>query len=485
MTFAELLTMLEGRNALPASRVKDLKTSLRYLAAALGYQGLDDATVDDACRDPLRWTAALDARYRHLEAQGRVISVVSRRNNGSNLRLVFRVAGEQGLLAAPLPQPLLTKPRRVDFQRAQRATAPYQSTYHPQGPRRYGLPKAEWPAHVRAEWDAYLAHSEWRLRQTTFATYEKAMATYLGFLLGVEGRTITWDDLFQVETLQAFLRWHGARLGRPLSVHGKQVVIMIAAIAVTQDHPNRRALADFRNNLPTPTAMHNKDSHMVSLARLDEIAEACLAEGRGPFQTTKRIRTPGLYRTLQFQRGLILKLLRYIPIRQRNIREMKRGQNLYEAQGHWHLLFRGAELKIAKKRGKPTNEYYLDLDKYAAPFVPPLREFLQTYRPRIPGADTSPFLFLTWHGTPFTQRGLGEEVSCEVARRTGGTRFYPHLVRTMWATEYLRAYPGDYRTVAIMLGDDIATVQRTYEHVDEALHRAKAADFNNAVPTRG
>ena len=36
MTLADLLTTLETRGALPASRVKDLKTSLRYLAAALG-----------------------------------------------------------------------------------------------------------------------------------------------------------------------------------------------------------------------------------------------------------------------------------------------------------------------------------------------------------------------------------------------------------------------------------------------------------------
>jgi len=36
MTLTDLLHTLHARGAIPASRVKDLKTSIRYLACALG-----------------------------------------------------------------------------------------------------------------------------------------------------------------------------------------------------------------------------------------------------------------------------------------------------------------------------------------------------------------------------------------------------------------------------------------------------------------
>ena len=38
-----------------------------------------------------------------------------------------------------------------------------------------------------------------------------------------------------------------------------------------------------------------------------------------------------------------------------------------------------------------------------------------------------------------------------------GKRFYPHIVRTMWATEYLKE-TQDFQTAATMLGDQLRTV---------------------------
>ena len=46
MTLTEIVTHLTERNAIPASRLKDLKTSTRYLAQALQADGPD--TVHDA-----------------------------------------------------------------------------------------------------------------------------------------------------------------------------------------------------------------------------------------------------------------------------------------------------------------------------------------------------------------------------------------------------------------------------------------------------
>ena len=476
MTFADLLTALDTRAALPASRIKDMKTSLRYLAAALGQTSLDECPVDAACRDPATWTAALETHFAWLEAQGRTISAVTRRNTRHNLRVVFRLAEASGLLTQPLPPRLLTKPKRDDFRRQQRATAPYQSTYRPQtGPRRFGLPQAQWPPDIQAGFRDYQAKCGRRIRESTFRGYVNRLVTYVGYFTNICGRTPTWDDLFDVAHLDEFLRWHGERLGRPVSVQGHQVAQMLGALANVLKHRHARALADFRKTLPTPAPLHVKRVHWVNLATLETVAEACLTEGRRPYTAHSRVRYPGARRAALFQRGLMLKLLVRVPLLQRNVREMRLGEHLFKDQdGYWQLHFAGDDLKIGT-RGGGVNEYNLNLSTYRPEFIPVLEEFLQVYRPRLPNPTDSTLLFLSCRGKPFSQLTLQLELSCAVAMRTG-QRFYPHLIRTIWATEYLEA-TQDITTAATMLGDTVAVVMKTYYDIVHKDHHAKASAF--------
>jgi hypothetical protein len=476
MTCAELLTELHALRLITASRLKDIKTSLRYVAAALGAGTPERCPAATLGRQDPHWEDALEAHFRTLEAQGTFVSAYTRRNTRNNLRTVVRLADDRGLLAAPPPPPVPAVPPRRAFEAQAQATAPYQPTYRPQtGPRRYGLPPAQWPPDIQAGWQAYQARCGMRLRETSFATHAKSMATYLGYLINIQQRTVTWEDLFDLTNVQQFLRWHGARLQRSISVHGKSVVIMLAAIAVVLEHPNRRALADFRNGLPIPTPLHSKRAHWVSLATLERIAQACLTEGRLPYIVRGRDQYPGLRRATQFQRGLMLALLVRVPLRQRNVRELRLGQNLYQDQaGHWQLTFSGSELKIGTRRGR-ANAYQVDLTDYCPNFLPLLEEFLATYRPRLPKAQASTHLFLTWHGTPFTQRSLAGELGSIVARHTG-QRFYPHLLRTIWATEFL-SKKEDFTTAATMLGDTLRTVMTTYYDIVHKDQHAKARDF--------
>jgi integrase len=477
MTLADLLTELDTRGTLSASRAKDIKTSLRYLSTALGQPSLEQCPVDAACREPATWAQALEDHFRVLTAQGRTISAATRRNTRNNLRVVFRLAEAHGLLAAPLPPRLLSKPRRGVFERQQRETSPYQTTYSPQtGPRYFGLPQDAWPPDIQAGWRAYQAQCGLRLRESSFRTYKKGLATYLGYHATICGRTPTWDDLFDVTQLTEFLRWYAARLQRPISVHARQVVVMAAAIANVLKHPHARALADFRNELPTPAPLHIKRAHWVSLARLEAVAEDCLAEGRVPYVVRPRDRFPGVRRATQFQRGVMLKLLVRVPLRQRNVRELRLDKNLYQDQeGHWQLSFSGDELKIGERQGR-ANTYDVDLSDDRPDFIPVLEEFLQVHRRRLPGSATSPFLFLTYHGRQFNEQAVGGELSSIVSRYTG-QRFYPHLIRTIWATEYLEDHPGDFATVAEMLGDTLAVVMKTYYDIDKKAQRAKAKAF--------
>jgi hypothetical protein len=475
MTLAELLTTLTDLTALPASRAKDCKTSLRYLAAALGHDSPEQCPLDSACRDPATWATALDTHFATLEKEGRTISAVTRRNTRNNLRVVFRLAEVHRLLETALPTPLLATPSRTPWRRQQFATSPYRTTYASPRTRRFALPRAQWPPEIQDGWQMYQAKCGLRIREATLRAYARNLDVYLGYLTNICGRTPTWNDLFDVAQLTAFVRWHGARLGRPVSTQGQCVVITLSAMAGVLEHPARPALAHLRTTLPTPAPLHAKRAHWVSLAQLEAVAEACLAEGRAPlvphgYQGEYR----GSLRATRFQRGLILKLLVRIPLRQRNVRELQLGTNLYEDQGHWHLHFSGNELKVGERGGR-INTFHVDLTDYCPELLPVLDEFLQVYRPRLPNAATSPLLFLTRRGRPFTATGLRQELSAVVGMRTG-QRFFPHLIRTIWATEYIDR-ERDFTGAATMLGDNVATVLRAYQHILAKDQHAKAKAF--------
>ena len=311
------------------------------------------------------------------------------------------------------------------------------------------------------------------------------MATYLGYLVNIAGRRPQWDDLFAVGTLTEFLRWHAGRLQRPISVHGKLIVCMIAAMAVVLEHPARQALADFRNALPMPAPTHTKRAHWVSRRALEGVAEACLTEGRAPYIFHARTQYPGSFRASTFQKGVMLKLLVRVPLRQRNLRELRLDKSLYQDQaGDWHVHFAGADLKIGERQGR-VNTYHVNLTSYCPEFIPVLEEFLRDYRPRLPGFAASPFLFLTSRGRPFDKETLRTELSLAVAMRTAGQRFYPHLIRSIWATEYLEDNPGDFATVAEMLGDTLAVIMKTYFDIDHKRQQAKASTWQRGSLATG
>jgi hypothetical protein len=470
MTLADLLATLVDRQALKSGRAKDFKTSLRYLAGALGHASPEQCPVDDACREPDTWLAALESHFQTLTAQGKAISAETRRNTKNNLRVAFRLAESQGLLAAPLPVPLLKGRGRWAFQQQRTKTAPYQASYQPTtSPRRWGLPQREWPPEILAGWQDYQARCDGRLREMTFQKYAELLATYLGYVQHIVGREPRWDDCFDLTQLKAYVRWHASRQGRQISMQGRHVVRVLAAMAKVVDHDNAQALAEYRNGLPLPEPVHVKDLHWVSLAQLEAVAEACLHEGRAPVPVYQRTQHTGARRASQFQKGVMLKLLVRVPLRQRNVREMQLGldKNLYQDRltKHWNLRFQGRELKIGS-RGGSVNKYEVDLTDYCPDLLLVLKEFLETYRRRLPGAADSQYLFLTHRGLPFSYQTLRIELADTVAMRTG-QRFYPHLIRTIWATEYLTnpdTY-GDYQGAATMLGDTVPVVIQSYSHL--------------------
>jgi hypothetical protein len=235
--------------------------------------------------------------------------------------------------------------------------------------------------------------------------------------------------------------------------------------------------------------MHNKQHHGITLRELETIGLSALQDARKPILTPRSKKDaltspaylrstphPGLYRALQHQHALMLRLLVRIPLRSRNLREIQLDKNLYKDQHDcWHLHFKGSELKVSTRNGR-TNEYHVDLTEYCPDLLPHLEEFLKVYRPRIPQIETSPLLFRTSFGNPYIADTIHHELAALVLRRSN-KRFYPHLIRTIWATEFLTNNPGDYDGAAAMLGDTVQVVLKRYYELQVKDAHARASNF--------
>ena len=161
----------------------------------------------------------------------------------------------------------------------------------------------------------------------------------------------------------------------------------------------------------------------------------------------------------------MLRLWTYRPYRQRNMREMQLGDNLYkDAHGTWRITFRGEQLKVATKRGRPN---VFDLP-FPQTLIPVLEEYLNVWRPLLLSKASQPssHVFLTRYGNPYQVNNLSYSISNMVYRYTG-KRWHPHIIRTVWATEWIRKTHGDFYTAAIMLNDTIEIVIKKYSQLLE------------------
>jgi hypothetical protein len=474
-TLAELFTTVHARGLLTRAPAK--KSSLTHLARALGYPTLDRCPVGDICRDPTQWTAKLKTYFATRRAEGHTMTAHNCDNILTDVRSFFKLADAEGLLSVPLPVPLLrpTATRKA-FERQQRGTSPYQGTYGPKVP--YRLPRAQWPAGIERGWQDYTDILDRRLRARTLDTYVYKLETYFGYLAHVYEQgtyTPTWDDLFRVDLLRHFVRWHGDRLGRDdTTAHGVDTVRTAAAIAnvLELDESRRVPLVAYARGLNPPAPLRDKQRyHWATLVEIEAVANSLLAAGRLPFETNRSSAHPGAVHAVHFQLGLILKLLVRVPLRQRNIRELHYPRHLWQdaATGEWTLRFTGRELKVATRKGR-ANVFEVRLSRLYPKdgptpddFIPTLETFIKDYRPLLPNAKTSPHLFLTRYGHPYSAHILGAEIRSAMERRTG-VKLNPHVIRDIAATTLL-SKGHSYDMVAALLGNTVAMVIQHYAHL--------------------
>jgi len=141
---------------------------------------------------------------------------------------------------------------------------------------------------------------------------------------------------------------------------------------------------------------------------------------------------------------------------------------LYKRDGKWYIRFVAGELKISHVKG----EVHRVEHDFPDDLVGLLEEWLLQWRPVLISSQKGnhvgsqrvesgqEFVFLNSVGAPQTQYQVTWAFESATYRFTG-IAMNPHMVRTIWATEYIKA-TRNFIDAAYMLGDTVETVLKSY-----------------------
>jgi hypothetical protein len=471
MTLDDLLTEILKRGTVAPSRTKDLKTSVRYLTQALAVHPAHLANDAEALESPYR--QILRTYFASLDTTPSPHTI---RNTLNNLSFLYRTARACELIHTVLPRPTHWTAMQARQQRKQ--TSPYRerSTHE-----RYQLPVSEWPAAIREPWQEYLSRRELTMRPITMNLYERSLKGFVAFGLTIDQPPMsTWDDIFNVDRVRRYIRWHAARMKvSRISPSAYRFVSQLITFARESQRPETQALVMLKKQLPKPEPMHNKQhpDHNISLKELEDVGLTMLANARKPPESHDGYGHGRHFKACRHRTALILRLLVRVPLRLRNLQEMQLGQNLYQDHsGTWQIRFQGDELKVRTRNGR-INIFHIP---FPPDLVEHLEEHLRVFRPILLRTQNDAHVFLSRDGRIINHSRLGEVLSEQVYFHTGGKRFYPHLIRTIWTDTYLLK-THDISTAAFMLNDRPDTVLQRYHELRANDHIQKAYQFSQSL----
>jgi hypothetical protein len=416
---------------------------------------------------PARYSQPLPHLYQLLEDYLKAChkKPATLKNTKNHISRLFRMATARGLFSLP---PAVPEARFDAAARPIRPRSRNNGSY---------LTFKYWPAPLREAWEAFERwatapivagrKAQWRKRQITVDSYQMHLQPFFGYIYHV--RKIadpSFEHLFDYDLIQGFAYWH-------VNDHHKEAVItthifLNALLVLTNQYrplPELRSrIKELKRNLPNPSPLFDKNDAWVSSDELARIGQAIWPKQRSVSWTTtyQRQYQVGTVYGARAGASLILQLWKYIPFRVRNIQELQLDTNLYkDTSGTWKIRFAHEQLKVAQKRGRP-NIFEVS---FPPALTQVLEDYLTTWRPFLAQASGHRYrhLYLDKFGEPYCRATLYCRLRRTVYRFTG-KHWHPHIVRTVWATEWIRE-TGDFFTAAIMLNDTLEMVIRRYTHL--------------------
>lgn len=452
---------------LKPSRIAPIRTAVRQYAIMLGFSSPAQCPLE-------AYNLPTGRRQQLIEERANpTLSLHAVRNLKNNMAFFLRQAVELQLI----PPPAGT----LKSWRGARAVHTLPTRHESKQPPPYFLrtlpPKLAQELHEYTEWSTALyakgRPARLKKRAVTMKAHHITIMALAGFLVtykGLPAESLSLVDMVDPDHVRDYVQWCVNGQGRITST----ILMRLGHLQVLAKHWLKRpdfveGLATLKQTLPPPEAVREKATRWLSLREIDACGQSWyplnarrLKDMAHPHPRTHR------YYAYWVQRALVLRLLVRIPFRQRNLREMRLGRNLYQDQGVWVIEFRGEELKVAHRRGRLNQVKFV----FPAELVGLLEEWLTRWRPLLT-RDPEDHVFVTSEGKPFASP---EEFSKLIQRGTykfTGIAVNPHTIRDIWATEYIKA-TKDIVGAAYMLGNTVEVVLKHYAHLLDAEAEVRA-----------
>ena len=502
-TLKEVLDALIERQFIPQSRLGSIKTALKQYAIILGYNEpaecpLTAYHLPDEKRNRLIEERAVGTRRGKFFLGPHAI-----RNLKNNVSYVIRSAVEQEIIGQ-VPGPLESyknsnsiKTKKITCRNEWAKPSKYILDPVPHSLEREITDYQTWSTKIvnRDRPDNQ------KKRAVTFANHRGTILRAAGYLVkyrGLKGESISLSTLTEPENAINFIDWFIEQQGRftaSAELNLARLIVLGKYLSIVERSTEQRKALDlrvdelktYRTNLGLPEKVIDKTKRWISLRKLESVGLSIyplnarrIAElGWDARRNLRRDREDGYkdypryaYRVVQ---SLLIRLNIRLPLRQRNLRELlwnpktpEQGRNLYKRDGKWYIKFVAGELKISHVKG----EVHRVEHEFPDDIVDLLEEWLLQWRPVLISSQKGKhvgteraesgqeFVFLNSVGAPLSQYQVTWAFESATYRFTG-VAMNPHMVRTIWATEYIKA-TRNFIDAAYMLGDTVETVLKSY-----------------------
>jgi integrase len=341
----------------------------------------------------------------------------------------------------------------------------------PSNKRTYALPLDAFPKSFATDLQAYLDHqkdtdlfgndadpaSEVTLRCHRTWLLEIASALVLS------GRKISsirsLKALVAVDTAKAALKFFWRRNGQRKSgqLHNfARLILSIARHWAKVPAKQLEALRKVRREVD-PGRGEMTERNRTRLRAFDDQANVrrLINLPESIMRSVARLPKPGYNDAVHVQTAVAIALQLVAPLRAKNLASLELGRHIIHSRSG-----RGAVVHLVIPAGEVKNKKPLEF-RLGSDVVRLLELYLKKFRPLLV-TDGSSYLFPARQGRHKTPAQLADQIQRAIKRRIGLT-VNVHLFRHFCAKLFLKAHPGEYETVRLLLGhSSLATTVRAY-----------------------
>jgi integrase len=339
------------------------------------------------------------------------------------------------------------------------------------------------------------------IREVTFKSYRSAVLMFLGWLHHIEEvdlEELRLELMSDRDWLDEFIAYGISDRG---SSYGWAINMAAAALNIAKWSNYRRSKSSKYRDIESvesirallselsikhkkePKRTISKDAIKEKLLTLQECIQVVhyLRKCCAPHTATGEKRHTTTIMS-SWQRYLIIAILTYCPIRQREIRELELGVTLFRESDGYVIRLLPAQHKIGSRTGKEREFLLPDI------LTDDLDEWLNNWRPQVSTTHQRVFIKLQKNtvntvGSPYEDSQLGSFVARAMYSATGylfdsPKRTTPHDFRRIaitWQRQHGRREQDE--ALAEMMGHSVQEANDTYNYLTARDRTAKAKDW--------